>query len=105
MEARTAFQGSGNSSNRVVAIVALLVALVLVAMGGLLVKTMNAPAATPAHQGQTGQPGTSGLGSDWNYYSRRSGTQTVEGPAAASTGASFSTKFREPDSRRGGPQS
>lgn len=102
MEARRAFHGSGNSKDTVVAIVALLVALVLLVMGGLLFKTLST-AATPPNQVFTGQPAASGPGSAWNYSNRRSGTQTVEGPAstAASTGASF----REPGSKRGGPQS
>lgn len=103
MEARRSFHGSGNSRDTVVAIVALLVALVLVVMGGLIVKTLSAPAAAPATHVAAAQPGASGIGSAWNYSTRHSGTQTVEGPA--SPAPSTSASFREPGSRRGGPQS
>ncbi len=103
MEARRAFHGSGNSKDTVVAIVALMVALVLMVMGGLLVKALIAPAATPTNVVLTGQPDASGNGTAWNYSNRRSGTQSVEGPA--STAASTSASFREPGSNRGGPQS
>jgi len=77
--------------------------MVLVVMGGLLFKTLSAPAAAPAIHVVAAQPGASGVGSAWNYSSRRSGTQTVEGPAP--TAFSTSASFREPASRRGGPQS
>jgi hypothetical protein len=103
MEARRAFHGQAISRNVVVVIAALLAALVVVAMGGLLVKTLTVPAAAPAKQQLAVQPGTLGIGSAWNYSTRRSGTQTVEGPAptASSTGSSF----REPGNLRAGPQS
>jgi hypothetical protein len=102
MEARTAFRGSAISRNMVAVVAALVAALVLVALGGLLIKTMSVPAAAPAKHIVAGQPGASGIGSAWNYSTRRSGIQTGEDPAPieSSTGASF----REPGSRRGGPQ-
>jgi hypothetical protein len=103
MEARTTFHGSPGPRNMVVAVTALLGAMVLVVMGGLLFKTLSAPAAAPAIHVVAAQPGASGVGSAWNYSSRRSGTQTVEGPAP--TAFSTSASFREPASRRGGPQS
>lgn len=103
MEARTAFRGSAISRGTVAVVAALLAALVLAVIGGLVVKTLSVPAAAPAKHMVAGQPGASGIGSAWNYSTQRSGTQTVEGPApaASSTGASF----REPGSQRGGPQS
>jgi hypothetical protein len=100
MEARRSFHGSGNSKDTVVAIIALLVALVLVVMGGLLAKTLTAPAAAPAAHFAAAQPGASGFGSAWNYSTRRSGTQTVEGPAP--TAVSTGSTFHAPGSRRGG---
>lgn len=103
MEARTAFRGSAISRSMVAVVAALLAALVLVTIGGLLIKTLSVPAATPAKQMVAGQPGASGFGSAWNYSTQRSGTQTVEGPAPATQ--STSASFREPGSRRGGPQS
>jgi hypothetical protein len=103
MEARTAFRGSAISRNMVAFGATLLAAIALIAMGGLLIKTVSVPAAAPAKHIVAGQPGGSGFGSAWNYTMQRSGTQTVEGPVPAglSTGASF----REPGTRRGGPQS
>jgi hypothetical protein len=76
---------------------------VLVAMGGLLIKTLSVPAAAPAKHIVAAQPGASGFGSAWNYSTRRGGIQTVEGPAPIVS--STSTSFREPGSQRGGPQS
>jgi hypothetical protein len=103
MEARTAFRGSAISRSMVAVVAALLAALALAAMGGLLSKTLSMPAAAPTKHIVAGQPGASGFGSAWNYSTQRSGTQTVEGPAPA--GLSTSVSFREPGSRRGGPQS
>jgi hypothetical protein len=103
MEARTAFRGSAISRGMVAVLAALLAALVLVAIGGLLIKTMSLPGAAPAKHMVAGQPGASGIGSAWNYGTQRSGTQTVEGPAP--TASSTEAPFREPGSQRGGPQS
>jgi hypothetical protein len=102
MEARTTFRGQTISRSMVMVVATLLATFALVAMGGLLIKTLNVPAAAPGKHIVAGQPGASGFGSAWNYSTQRSGTQTVEGPVPAgfSTGASF----REPGSRRGGPQ-
>lgn len=100
MEAKRAFHGQAISRNVVVVITALLAALIVVAMGGLLVKTLTVPAAAPAKQQLTVQPGTLGFGSAWNYSTRHSGTQAVEGPAPAA--ASTGSPFHEPGSRRGG---
>lgn len=103
METRTAFRGSANSKNVVAIVAALLAALVLAAIGGLLVKTLSVPAAVSVAHIVAGQPGASEFGSAWDYSTRRSGTQTVEGPAPA--GLSTSTSFRKPGSQGGGPQS
>lgn len=103
MEARTAFRGSAISRGTMAVVAALLAALVLAAIGGLVVKTLSVPAAAPAKHMVAGQPGASGIGSAWNYSTRRGGIQTVEGPAPIVS--STSTSFREPGSRRGGPQS
>ena len=103
MESRTAFHGSAISTRMVAIVAALLAALVLAATGGLLIKTLSVPAAAPVKHIVAGQPGASGFGSAWNYSTRHSGTQTVEGPT--SSALSSSAKFREPGSRRGGPQS
>lgn len=100
MEARRSFHGSANSRDNVVAVVALLVALVLVVLGGLIVRTLSAPAAAPAIHFAAGQPDASGYGSAWNYGIRRSGTQSVEGPA--STAPSAGSTFHAPGSRLGG---
>ncbi|HSP09800.1 MAG TPA: hypothetical protein VLU92_09430 [Candidatus Dormibacteraeota bacterium] len=81
-------------------IAALLAALVVMAIGGLLVKTLSVPAAAPAGQTVPGQLGASGFGSAWNYSTRRSGTQTVEGPAPAA--APTGSTFHAPGSRQGG---
>ena len=100
MEARRSFQGSANSRHIAAAVVALLAALVLVVIGGLIVKTLSAPAAAPASHSAAGQPDASGYGSAWNYVIRRSGTQSVEGPA--STAPSTGSTFHAPGSRLGG---
>jgi hypothetical protein len=102
MEARTAFRGSATSRSMVAAVAALLAALVLVALGGLLIMTLSVPAAAPAKHIVAGQPGASGIESAWNYSTRRSGTQTVEGPTPI--GSSTSASFRGPRSLRGGSQ-
>ena len=102
MEARTAFRGSAISKS-MLAVVAALLAVVLVAMGGLLVRTFSRPVAAPATHVVAGQSGASGFGSAWNYSSRRSGPQAMEGPTPAN--ASTTASFREPGTRRGGPQS
>ena len=100
MEARTAFRGSAISRGTVAMIALLLAALVLAAIGGLVVKTLSVPAAAAAKHTVAGQSGGTGFGSAWNYSTQRSGTQTVEGPAP-----SAAPTFREPGSLRGGPQS
>ncbi|HVC78200.1 MAG TPA: hypothetical protein VND96_16945 [Candidatus Micrarchaeaceae archaeon] len=84
-------------------VAALLAALVLAAMGAVPIKTLRVPAAAPAQHIFAGQPGAAGFGSAWNYNTQHTGTQTIEGPA--STTLSPSASFREPGSRRGGPQS
>jgi hypothetical protein len=48
----------------------------------------------------SGQPDASVPGSAWNFNSRQHGTQSVEGPA----GATSAVAAREPSSRRSGPQ-
>lgn len=101
MVARTAFPGSGISKGMVAVLVAVLAALMLGAAGGYLAKTMSLPTASIAAHVVAGQPGASGYGSAWNYSTRRSGTQSVEGPVPE---AAPSAKFREPGSRLGGPQ-
>jgi hypothetical protein len=103
MEARTAFRGSAISRSTGAVVATLLAALVLLATGGLLIKTLSVPAAAPAKHIVAGQPGGSGFGSAWNYSMQRGGTQTVEGPAPPAT--SIDPTFREPGSGRGGPQS
>jgi hypothetical protein len=100
MVARTAFLGSGISKG-MVAVIAVLAALMLGAAGGYLARTLSLPTASIAAHVVAGQPGASGYGSAWNYSSRRSGTQSVEGPVPE---AAPVAKFREPGSRRGGPQ-
>lgn len=103
MEARNAFRGSAISKGLVAVVAAVLVAFVLGGIGGYLVKTLSLPAAAVAAHSEAGQPEAAGFGSAWNYSSRRSGTQSLEGPAPAAspTGASF----REPTTGRTGPQS
>ncbi len=103
MEARTELHGSGISKRMVAVVVAVLAAFLLGAGGGYAAKTLSLPSASLGPHIPTGLNGASGFGSAWNYSSRRSGTQAVDGPvpAAPSTGASF----REPTTGRGGPQS
>ena len=103
MEARTAFGRSGISKRMVAVVIAVLAALVLGAAGGYAAKTLNLPSANFVPHIVAGQDGASAFGSAWNYSSRRSGTQSVDGPAAAAPSANAS--LREPGAGRGGPQS
>jgi hypothetical protein len=101
MEARTTFRGAAKSRNLVALVTAVLAALMLAAIGGSLVKAISSPITAPAAHIVAGQPGASDYGSAWNYSTRRSGIQTVEGTATSPTSASL----REPGTQRGGPQS
>jgi hypothetical protein len=85
----------------VAALATVLAALLLAAIGGFLVKTLSPAAAAPAAHILAGQS-AAGYGSAWNYSVRRSGTQSVEGPAPADSPTSA---FREPTPGRSGPQS
>jgi hypothetical protein len=101
METRTAFRGSVKSRQVVALAAAVLAAFMLAAIGVTLVKVMSTSIAVPSAHIVAGQPDASTFGSAWNYSTRRSGIQTVEGPVAPSTTA----KFRAPSVGRGGPQS
>jgi hypothetical protein len=103
MEARAAFHGSAISKRMAAVVVAVLAAFMLGGIGGYLVKTLSLPAVSVAANIVAGQPGASGFGSAWNYSDRRSGTQSIEGPAPA--GLPTSASFREPTAGRSGPQS
>jgi len=103
MEARTAFRGTRISKRMAAVVVAVLAAFLLGGVGGYLVKTMSLPTVTVAANVAAGQPAASAYGSAWNYSNRRSGTQSIEGPAPA--GLPISPAFREPTTGRSGPQS
>jgi len=94
--------GRGMSIPIAFVVLAVLAALAVGAVGGYLVKAASVPAATVAGQMVAGQPAASGPGSAWNYSTRRSGTQSVEGPAPNSPAAA---SFRTPAAGRSGPQS
>jgi hypothetical protein len=103
MQARAAFHGSAISKRMAAVVVAMLAAFTLGGIGGYLIKTVNVPAVPVAANVVAAQPAASGFGSAWNYSNRRSGTQTVEGPAPA--GSPNSPSFRQPAVGRSGPQS
>lgn len=103
MEARTVFRGSAISKRMVAVVVAVLATFMLGGVGGYLAKTLSLPASAVAAHIVAGQPGASGFGSAWNYSTRRSGTQSVEGPAES--GLPTSRTFTEPTAGRGGPKS
>jgi len=86
----------------VAAVIAVLTAFVLGVLGGYLFKASSLPAAAVAAQAIAEQPAAAGPGSAWNYGNRRSGTQSIEGPALTSPS---SAPFREPATGRTGPQS
>jgi hypothetical protein len=97
MEARTV------SKRMAAVVIAVLAAFLLGAAGGYAAKTLSLPSASLEPHIPAGLDGASGFGSAWNYSSRRSGTQAVEGPAPSAPTASAT--FREPGTGRGGPQS
>jgi hypothetical protein len=103
MEARTAFRGSAISKRMAAVAVAVLAAFMLGGIGGYLVKTLSLPTVPVAANVAVGQPAAAADGSASNYSSRRSGTQSIEGPAPA--GLPTSVSFREPTAGRSGPQS
>ena len=103
MEARTAFHGSAISKRMAAVVVAVLAAFMLGGIGGYVVKTLSLPEVSVAASVVAGQPAESAYGSAWNYSTRRSGTQSIEGPAPA--GLPTSASFREPTTGRSGPQS
>lgn len=100
MEARTAFHRPGASKRMAAVVLAALAALVLGGIGGYVVKTLTLRTLPTAVSAQSA---ASGFGTAWNYGNRRSGTQSIEGPAPA--GLPTSTSFREPTIGRSGPQS
>ena len=83
MEARTTFRGSAVSKNVVAVVAALVITFLLGGSGGYIVKSLSLPSATSAGHNAVLQLGASEPGSAWNYSNRQSGTQSVEGPAAA----------------------
>jgi hypothetical protein len=99
MEARATFRESTVSKNVVAVVLALVITFLAGGTGGYLVKSLSLPAATSAAHIVAGQPGASGPGTAWNYSVRRSGAQSVEGPALVNA------SFRAPASGRSGPQS
>jgi hypothetical protein len=103
MEARAAFHRSAISKSKVAIVFAVLAAFMLGSIGGYVFKTVSLPTLPAAANVLAGQPGASGYGSAWDYSTRRSGTQSIEGPAPA--GLPTSGSFREPAAGRGGPQS
>ena len=100
MEARTV------SKRMAAVVIAVLAAFLLGAAGGYAAKTLSLPSTSLGPHIPTGLDGASGVGSAWNYNSRRSGTQAVDGPAPApASKPSKGASFREPATGRGGPQS
>jgi hypothetical protein len=97
MEARTAFRGTGISKSMATAVVAVLLALLLVAVGWNAAKALRTPIALATTHVVAGQPGAT-----WSYGNGRHGTSWIEGPAAV--GAAISGSFHEPGTRRGGTQ-
>jgi hypothetical protein len=84
MEARTAFRGPAISKSSAAVVAAVLAALMLGGGGGYMVKTWSLPARAVAPHIVAGAD-VSGFGTAWNYSTRRSGTQIVDGPAVAAT--------------------
>lgn len=106
MEASGALRGSGISKRMVAVVIAVVASFLLGAAGGYAAKTLSLPRASIVPQLLIAQDGASGPGSAWNYSSRHSGTQAVDGPApAASSAPAPGASFREPGTGRGGPQS
>ena len=103
MEARTAFRGSGISIRMSAVVVAVVLAFALGGVGGYLVKAASPHVVPVATKPVAGQPAAPSYGSAWNYSSRRSGTQSIEGPAPA--GALINPLFRVPTAGRNGPES
>ena len=84
MEARAAFREPGISKKSVLFVFALIAALILGVTGAYVLKASSSAAAAPAtHTLVLGQYSAGGDGSAWNFGNQRSGTQSVEGPAAA----------------------
>jgi hypothetical protein len=101
MEARTTLRGTGFPRGMVAVVLAVLAAFLLGGAGGYVAKTLSLPAApVPVHI-VAGQPGASEAGSAWNYSTRRSGSQTVGGPAVS---PAPSAPVQEPGSERSGNQ-
>jgi len=103
MEARLAWRASTISRSTVAVVAAVLAAFMLGGTGGYLLKTFSLPVAAPITHSVAEWPAVLEPGSAWNYRTQRAGTMSVEGPAPTTllTGASY----REPGSRRAGPQS
>jgi hypothetical protein len=101
MEARAAFREPGISKKAVAFVFALMAALILGVTGAYVLRAASASgAAAPGHVLMLGQYSAGGDGSAWNFSNRRSGTQSVEGPAPeAATAAS-----KQAGARRGGNQ-
>jgi hypothetical protein len=85
MEARATFRESAASKNGIAVVIALVITFLLGGSGGYLAKSLSLPSATSAGRTEVIQLGASEPGSAWNYSSRQSGTQSVEGPAPAAT--------------------
>ena len=83
MEARATFRESAVSKNVIAVVAALVITFLLGGSGGYLVRSLSLPSATSVGHTAVIQLGASESGSAWNYSNRRSGTQSVEGPAPA----------------------
>jgi hypothetical protein len=96
MEARATFRESAVSKNVIAVVAALVITFLLGGSGGYLVKSLSLPSATSAAHSAVIRLGASEPGSAWNYSNRKSGTQSVEGPApAADVSASGSGRSQD----------
>jgi hypothetical protein len=80
MQATTTFRRPRVTKQVAVAIMALVVAYVLGGASGYLAKSATLPVQVAPSRSVILSAGPSDYGSAWNYSSRRSGTQSVEGP-------------------------
>ena len=88
MEARAAFREPGISKKSVLFVFAVIAALILGVTGAYVLKASSMQAAAPmTHTLVLGQYSAGGDGSAWNFGNRRSGNQSLEGPAAAAATA------------------
>jgi hypothetical protein len=81
MQAGAAYRGSVASNRFFWAVATVLALLALATAAGVYISANAGRTVAPFHI-LAGQDGANGSGSAWNYRLQRSGSQSVEGPAA-----------------------